>query len=117
MLCFHPNLKNYEVLSEIIFLIDQSGSMGGSNIIDARNALEKAIRLLPKTTMFNIIGNVLDLSVTQNKLGFGSSYVPLFPTSVSSSEENIKKAIDHTLKIEANLGGTEILQPLSFIYK
>ena len=40
----------------------------------------------------------------------------LFYRSEEYSEENVTKAIEHQKEMEADMGGTEILLPLSAIY-
>lgn len=88
-----PYLKN-----ELIFLVDQSGSMdemdddvGVSKIELVKRALVVAIKSIQPLQYFNIIG-------------FGSNYNSLFPKSVQCSKENIKIALDHVQKMQADLG-------------
>ena len=103
MLVAYPNIKYKELATEIIFLVDRSGSMGGSSIIEARTALKTCLKLLPNTVLFNIVG-------------FGSSYNYLFKESQQAKGDSLKKAVKHANSIEANLGGTDILPPLQHIY-
>jgi Ca-activated chloride channel family protein len=89
---------------EIIFLLDCSGSMMGDSIERAKRAIEVLIRGLEQEKFFNIYR-------------FGSTFEKLFPAPVAGSEENISKALDYIKKTDADLGGTEILSPMSDIYE
>ncbi len=78
--------------------------MSGSRINAAGAALIKLLdHLLPLNhCLFNIIG-------------FGSNYNKLFPDSAPVVTTNLQKAKLHCTKLEADLGGTEILSPLQNI--
>ncbi|XP_044209465.1 von Willebrand factor A domain-containing protein 5A-like isoform X3 [Thunnus albacares] len=97
---------------EFVFLIDRSGSMGccvdNSNqqetrIGSARDTLLLLLKSLPMGCYFNIYS-------------FGSSYQHTFPKSVEYSEKTMKEALKEVEKMDADLGGTEILEPLKHIY-
>ncbi len=51
-----------------------------------------------------------------NVVGFGSTFQFLFPNSVKYDDGSLKKAIRHAKEVQADLGGTEILEPLVEIY-
>ena len=87
-----------------IFLIDQSGSMRGQSIELVRQALILFIKSLPQGSYFQFIG-------------FGSSYKKYNNIPVEYNEENVNSIINIILKIEANMGGTNIGSPLNDIYK
>lgn len=89
---------------EFIFLIDRSGSMDGQSIQMAKEALIFALKSLPPNAYFNI-------------LSFGSSYETMFQSNLEVSEKNIEQAIAQVKRFEADLGGTEILQPLTQVLK
>ena len=111
-LLFQPDLSNYSddervICSEIIFLVDRSGSMAGSRMKQAKNALQLFLRSIPSEphdVRFNIVS-------------FGSKFESLFPRSVSYNEENFKYAKEkvNSNEFDSNLGGTDILTPLKFI--
>uniref|UniRef100_W5MMN6 von Willebrand factor A domain containing 5A n=1 Tax=Lepisosteus oculatus TaxID=7918 RepID=W5MMN6_LEPOC len=97
---------------EFIFLVDRSGSMGcemssqgggQQRIESARDTLLLLLKSLPLGCYFNIYG-------------FGSTHESFFPESVEYSQDTMDKALAKVKTMEADLGGTEILQPLTEIY-
>ena len=86
-----------------IFLIDQSGSMSGRPIIIASKGLKLFLQSLPPKSYYQIIG-------------FGSSYQKYDETPKEYTQENIKKSIQIIDNLTANLGGTDIFDPLNYIY-
>ena len=103
MLNFFPEFKSTKAACEFIFLVDRSGSMGGEFIKSAGETLILFLKSIPPGCSFNIIG-------------FGSNYESLFPSSVPYNQENLDKAIHHAEHVDADLGGTELLPPLQFIF-
>lgn len=69
-----------------------------------REAMQLFLRSLPEDCFFNIIG-------------FGSSYEKFFPQSKRYDDETLRMATQHISQITANLGGTEIYQPLDYLFK
>lgn len=90
--------------SEFIFLIDCSGSMGGSSIQAASDTLITCIKSLPLGSYFNVIA-------------FGSNFKHLFHTSSEYTKWSVDKAIQFASSLQASLGGTELLEPLRWIFK
>ncbi|MBI5491261.1 MAG: VWA domain-containing protein [Deltaproteobacteria bacterium] len=84
---------------EAVFVVDRSGSMMGESIEEARNALLLCLRSLEEGDRFNIVG-------------FGSDFEMLFPESVPYSQKTLDEATAHVQAIDAEMGGTEIMQPL-----
>jgi von Willebrand factor A domain-containing protein 5 len=85
--------------NEFIFVIDCSGSMRDENKIGlTRQAMLLFLKSLPINCYFNIIR-------------FGSSHQSLF-SSVTSiyNEQNAKQAEQLIKKIDADLGGTELVK-------
>ncbi|CAL8097329.1 unnamed protein product [Orchesella dallaii] len=99
-----PSFKLDEQKTELIFVLDRSGSMMGQSIELAKKALLLFLHSMPADCYFNIVG-------------FGSTYNFLFPNSVKYDDGTLKKAISHAKGLQADLGGTEILQPLKEIYE
>ncbi|KAL2209662.1 hypothetical protein CC79DRAFT_1270664 [Sarocladium strictum] len=108
----HPDLPNQRALMttlvpkfglppqkpEIVFLCDRSGSMGG-RIKDLVSALRIFLKSLPPGVMFNICS-------------FGSDYSFLWNHSVVYTEESLNQATRHVEEFSADMGGTEIYEPM-----
>jgi Ca-activated chloride channel family protein len=84
---------------ELIFVIDSSGSMGGSSINQARASLAFALQQLTPLDRFNIIE-------------FNSSARPLFRDAVDANDHNLARAREFVRHLSAG-GGTEMLSALS----
>ncbi|XP_071380506.1 von Willebrand factor A domain-containing protein 5B1 [Centroberyx affinis] len=109
MLNFCPDLKSIssdlrKVHGEFIFLLDRSGSMSGVNINRVKDAMMVILKSLVPGCLFNIIG-------------FGSMFKSLFTTSQNYEEEALGLACEYIRKIRADMGGTNILAPLSWILR
>jgi len=104
MLRLYPEFDQKEgaTPSEVIFLLDCSGSMSGSSIAPATSALELCLRTLSAGDRFNIIR-------------FGSNFESLFKTSMDYTDESLEKAVKYVQKINADLGGTEIYPAMKHI--
>ncbi|CAD8214183.1 unnamed protein product [Paramecium octaurelia] len=82
-----------------LFIIDRSGSMSGSRIKKAKQALILFLKSLPQDSVFNIIS-------------FGTNFSSLYKVSKQYSQTLLEEAIIHVEKMQADMGGTEILTPL-----
>jgi len=87
---------------EVIFLLDCSGSMCGSSIESARNALLLCLRSLEDGDVFNIYR-------------FGSTYERIFKESRLFTQESLDDATKAVKTLDADLGGTELAAPLQSI--
>jgi hypothetical protein len=87
---------------EAIFLVDRSGSMGGTSIQEARNALQLCLRSLDAGSRFNVVG-------------FGSTFQKLFPESRPYDDASLAEATRYVAAMDADLGGTEILPALEAV--
>ncbi|KAM6931670.1 von Willebrand factor A domain-containing protein 5A-like isoform 1-T1 [Lycodopsis pacificus] len=97
---------------EFVFLLDRSGSMDGpmnnsdnhqTCIGSARDTLLLLLKSIPLGCYFNIYS-------------FGSSYEHIFPKSVEYNQKTMEEALKKVDEMEADLGGTEILEPFKHIY-
>eukprot|EP00041_Stephanoeca_diplocostata_P021253 m.490577 g.490577 ORF g.490577 m.490577 type:complete len:941 (-) comp21779_c0_seq1:160-2982(-) len=94
-----PHLDFDDCKCELVFVVDRSGSMSGDKIAQASMAMQLFVRSLPEDCYFNIVG-------------FGSRNEFLWPESVQYGEESLAKASRHVANMRADLGGTEILDPM-----
>ena len=86
-----------------IFLIDQSGSMSGNSIHIVSKALELFLQSLPVDSYYQIIG-------------FGSNFIKYDETPKEYTKTNIENSLKIIKTLNANLGGTNIYDPLKDIY-
>ncbi len=107
MVSFFPEFKGdascLQAACEFVFVVDRSGSMDGSYIKDAAQTLLLFLKSIPEGCYFNVIG-------------FGSRYEHLFPESVPYNQKNLEIAVKHAENLKANLGGTELFDPLKEIF-
>ena len=80
---------------EVIFVIDNSGSMGGTSIIQAKASLIYALGRLQPNDRFNVIR-------------FDHTMDVLFPSSVPADREHLGQATSFVGALQAN-GGTEMV--------
>ena len=80
---------------EVIFVIDNSGSMGGVSIIQAKASLTYALGRLQPNDRFNVIR-------------FDHTMDVLFPAAVPADREHIGRATSFVDALQAN-GGTEMV--------
>ena len=104
MLDFWPKFDSPQAACEFVFVVDRSGSMSGSYMKSAKDTMILFLKSIPPGCYFNIIG-------------FGSRYECLFTKSVPYNQDNLEKGMVCVEKTFANLGGTELLQPLNFVFK
>ncbi|KAJ3101739.1 hypothetical protein HDU97_001089 [Phlyctochytrium planicorne] len=99
-----PRFALNEIRSELVVLVDRSGSMEGMKIKQAASALEIFLKSIPAGCFFNIIG-------------FGSSHQMLFPKSKEYGPDSLKQASKHLASLQADLGGTEIESAVKAAFK
>ncbi|XP_072557810.1 von Willebrand factor A domain-containing protein 5A-like isoform X2 [Paramormyrops kingsleyae] len=117
MLSFYPefpSIPSSQMTSkgEFIFVVEGSGSMDcpmnqsnykQTRISSARDTLLLLLKSLPVGCYFNIYG-------------FGSSFKSYFPESVEYTQANMETAEQKVKSMQADMGGTEILQVLQDVY-
>uniref|UniRef100_A0A8C8IKZ8 von Willebrand factor A domain-containing protein 5A-like n=1 Tax=Oncorhynchus tshawytscha TaxID=74940 RepID=A0A8C8IKZ8_ONCTS len=113
MLSLYPEFPNDVMssmtsLGEFLFVVDRSGSMSLKSSTQwlrciLLDTLLLLLKSLPMGCYFNIIG-------------FGSRYESFFTKSVEYSQKTMDEALQKVKAMRADLGGTEILQPLKHIY-
>ncbi|WAQ96447.1 VMA5A-like protein, partial [Mya arenaria] len=95
MVSFHPDLKQVAMATR---------SMAGSNMKNAKEALLLFLKSLPVGCYFNVVS-------------FGSNYTCLFNKSKEYCEKTLNEALKVQAKMGADMGGTEIYQPLAYVIK
>lgn len=88
---FETDIENGK--GEYIFLLDRSGSMGGTRIKKAVEALTLFIKSLPQDTYFNVVS-------------FGSNYQNMFEKSVRYSDKEVNSSVANIKSMGADFGGT-----------
>jgi len=99
---FQPRFETEDAASELVFVVDRSGSMDGTSIDEASNALQLCLRSLREGTWFNVVG-------------FGDHFQALFPESRPYGDASLDEASRHVATLTADMGGTEILPALQSI--
>lgn len=97
------DLKDEEVMTEVVFVVDRSGSMAGSRLRQTKSALQNLLRSLPQGCLFDIVS-------------FGDRYERLFGKSVVYDASSFDRASRAVNVMEANMGGTNILAPLQSVF-
>ena len=83
---------------DVVFVIDNSGSMGGPSMSQAKASLLYALGRLDSADRFNVIR-------------FDDTMDILFPDTVTTSRDNVETAKNFVGRLEAS-GGTEMIPPL-----
>ncbi|CAB4415908.1 unnamed protein product [Rhizophagus irregularis] len=104
MLTLVPTFALNATMSELIFVVDRSGSMGIEPMKKAAQALELLLHSLSEDCYFNVVS-------------FGSRYDPLFPKSQLYSETSLSKALNLAQTMTANYGGTEVFSALKWTFE
>ena len=95
--------KNIEYPCLFIILIDQSGSMDDI-IKNVSTTLKELIQSFPKNSYYQLIG-------------FGSEYKIYNLKPEINTKKNIKKSLEIISNLDADLGGTDLSNPLNHILK
>jgi len=99
-----PSQQSNDIAArELVFVIDTSGSMDGTSIKQAKQALLYGLQLLRPQDSFNIIR-------------FSHDVEKLFPTAMAASTEQLEIANRFVSSLDAD-GGTEMLPALTLALK
>ena len=101
-LSFAPLIEAASAPSEVVFVIDCSGSMEGQSIDEARSALQLCLASLTPAQRFDIVR-------------FGSTWQRLFGESRPYDQASLEAARTFVGGLKADLGGTEILKALASV--
>ncbi len=93
-----PDPRRMRASRDLVFVIDNSGSMSGESMTQAKESLKLALRSLAPTDRFNVIR-------------FDDSLTELFDQPVPAAPEQIGLAMRFAESLEAQ-GGTEMLPAL-----
>eukprot|EP00736_Rhodelphis_marinus_P013482 Rmarinus@m.16642 len=102
MAVFCPKLDLPPIRTEVVFVVDTSGSMGGTKLIALKQAMQLFLRSLPGECFFNVVS-------------FSSEFTPVFPSSVPYDDSSLSTAARAVLSLSAR-GGTNLLEPLEHVY-
>ena len=91
-----------QAIGSFIFVLDQSGSMSGSKINQAKEALTVFISSLPAGSQFEIYG-------------FGSSFKKYTPSIQTVNKETVEYYKNVIKGLDATLGGTKFYNPMKSI--
>ena len=115
MISFVPSFQLKDQKTELIFLVDRSGSMDEkyynksgagclSSIDQAVRVLDLFVHSMPADCYFNIFS-------------FGSNFDSIFEKSQKYDDGSMAAAIQHVREMKASYGGTEIYPALEEIFK
>jgi Ca-activated chloride channel family protein len=90
--------NEHHIPREVIFVIDNSGSMGGQSILQAKASLQYALDRLDPADRFNVIR-------------FDDTMDVMFADSVPATRDNIARAKYGVGRLDA-AGGTEMVPPM-----
>ncbi|CAI2378606.1 unnamed protein product [Moneuplotes crassus] len=100
---YQKEIKNTMVSAEFTFVLDRSYSMEGDSIETAKEALLLFLHSLPLRSRFDVVS-------------FGSTFESIFEGTVEYNQETMNKACEIIKDFKADLGGTEIFDPLHSIF-
>ncbi|XP_068108635.1 von Willebrand factor A domain-containing protein 5A-like [Hyperolius riggenbachi] len=115
MLNFYPSFPADQEQTnslEFIFVVDRSGSM--ESPMNSEPNSPQRIQSAKETLL--LLLKSLPLGCYLNIYGFGSHFESFFPESVEYTQQSMEEAVKKVNEMEADFGGTEILQPLKKIY-
>ncbi|XP_053217233.1 von Willebrand factor A domain-containing protein 5A-like isoform X1 [Podarcis raffonei] len=119
LLTLYPSVPapkpSQKATGEFLFLLDRSGSME-CNTEYSSDSPDSPTRIQSAKETLILLLKSLPLGCYFNIYGFGSTYDSFYPQSVEYTQETMSKSLQRVKELQADLGGTEILQPLKAIY-
>ncbi|KAF5587515.1 hypothetical protein FPANT_6860 [Fusarium pseudoanthophilum] len=103
---------------EILFLLDQSSSMGwtnGSPDYGRRSTGARKIELMREAMLLALSG--IPSTCVFNVISWGSATMGLWESSRPHTKENIRQAKGYVSQVEADMGGTDLLRALKSTLK
>ncbi|CAM5158239.1 unnamed protein product [Eretmochelys imbricata] len=104
-----------EPAGEFILLLGRSGSTACP--MDGRDLSRQRINSTKGCETLVLLLKSLPLGCYFNIYGFGSEFQSLYPQSVENTQQTKAESLQRLRLLQANLGGTEILEPLRAVYR
>lgn len=105
MLNVVPEIEGPPKRLEAVFVLDCSGSMGGPRIEQAKRATSIFLRSLPSDSVFNIVL-------------FGSTFRAFRDGgSAPYDQTSLQQATEFVDGVKADMGGTNMFEPLQFVFQ
>ena len=95
--------RMYDLYLFLLLIGDELVHLSNLKIEEAKQALTVFLRGMDKSMHFNVYR-------------FGSQFEKLFKMSKPYTEDHLNRAVDYLSRVDADLGGTELLAPLRDIY-
>lgn len=95
-------VDDLEGAGEYVIILDRSGSMTGTKMNMAIDAVILFIKSLPLDSKFNVIS-------------FGNDYKSMYEDSVVNNAENSTRICEVVKGFKADMGGTELYRPIEWI--
>ncbi|KAG9500787.1 hypothetical protein J7337_006467 [Fusarium musae] len=115
---FRNSIIPQSFTGEILFLLDQSASMGwtnGSPDYDRRHTGARKIDVMREAMLLALSG--IPSTCVFNVISWGSATMGLWETSRPHTKENIREAKTYVSQVEADMGGTDLLRALESTLK
>ncbi|CAM5158215.1 unnamed protein product [Eretmochelys imbricata] len=103
-----------EPAGEFVLLLGRSSSTACP--MDTETCLASASTALRDETLVLLLKS-LPLGCYFNIYGFGSEFESFYPQSVENTQQTKAESLQRLQLLQANLGGTEILEPLRAVYR
>ena len=95
--------SQHQITTQVIFILDRSGSMGGSKFDAVKECMRELLQVLPASAGFDV-------------LSFGSHFTTMFKACKPATPETVETALGDILGMRPDMGGTNLADPLAFVY-